>query len=127
MRQIFRRGEDGQYRWFDSVGQSIESPSAFVHDDTLPVPLRHMVNSKITESKSQLEKWNKECGMVCVGNDLVGQTSKVKDIVTEKMVMDRIKRAESILADPDKKRAYDAMNRQRTEKAMDLIGKIIPR
>lgn len=74
--------------------------------DTLDKPIKNLVNDKMYDSKSAYLKDVKRMGLEVVGNDLLsGKQRRVKDSLTEDVVLDRIQRAESIVNDPSKLRA----------------------
>lgn len=118
---------DGVYSWYDKVtGEKLDPESltkhdldepSFVQQDTLKQELRHPVTGVIMNSLSAWNRVNKELGLECVGNDLLSKKKRtVQDKVTDEMILDRIEKAESILSDPAKKRAYDNQQLERLER-----------
>lgn len=83
-------------------GETQESKSAFVHEDTIS-PLRNLVTGKYYNSKSKYIKDCKALGLQIVGNDLLSkQKDQRKENITETKVLNAIEKAESICNDPYK-------------------------
>ena len=108
---------NGKWSWFNKESGAEISKSAFIHQDTMKVPLRHPVTGRKMDSMTQWNRTNERLGLECVGNDLLSNRKReVKDKVTDEMILDRIEKAESILNDPAKYRAYK--NREAEKLAM---------
>ena len=97
--------------------------SAFVHQDTMKKALRHPVTGELVDSMTRWNRINKEQGLECVGNDLLSNRKpELKDRITDELILDRIDKAESILRDPTKRRDYENMQRERTERHLKTVG-----
>jgi hypothetical protein len=94
----------------------------YVQQDTMD-PLRHPISGKVYDSKSQFNAETRASGCVCVGNELLSKKPQNrKEVITEKMVLDRIERAESIINDPSKYRARVEDNYRRLERREKLLN-----
>jgi len=104
-------------KWVEIVkGASEEVKSAAIHEDTLAQPLRHPVTNRIHDSKSSYMRDCEETGTRVVGNDWVGTgPTKPDDIIDDKMIMDKMRKAEAILRDPAKRRERQNLNYKMAE------------
>ena len=116
------------YGWRDGafvqIGSSdfSESVAPFVQDDSM-APLEHLVTGEKFDSKSAYMQRNKELGLSVVGNDLLSKKKReLPDRIDEKLILDRIERAESILNDPDKFRERENRNLRALEQREKLLG-----
>lgn len=105
----------------------IEQPrqvnAPYVQGDTLGRPLRHMVSGKMFDSKSELRRENDRTGCIEVGTERLSEKKhSTREIITEKLVLDRIEKAESILNDPSKYRARVEENHRRLERMEKLLN-----
>lgn len=112
------------YKWqgeggiVEIEGLSEEAKSANIHDDTLKQPLRHPVTGVIHDSRSSYMKDCARTGTRVVGNDWLGlEACKPEDKITDSLIMDKMRKAESIMRDPAKRRARENENRLRAETA----------
>lgn len=87
--------------------------------DSMP-PLRHPVSGHVFESKSAYLRETERLGLQVVGNDK--RTPVNKDKLTEKVILDRIERAEAIHSDPFKYRQRMNENLYRIERAKKILG-----
>lgn len=95
----------------------------FVHDDTLSHPVRNLVTGKLYDSTSAFKRSAKEAGCDIVGNDFRGRAPRrPKNEISEKVILDKIEKAESIASDPTKRRAHDNMNLERMERQAQSLG-----
>ncbi len=109
------RYEDGEWREVVK-GLTPEASSAAIHQDTLETPLRHPVTDRIHTSKSEYMRDCERTGTRVVGNDWVGTgPTKPDDIITDKMIMDKMRKAEAILRDPAKRRERQQLNYKMAE------------
>lgn len=105
--KIYRKVQ-GEWGWYDKETGVKEGVSAAIHPDTMKQELRHPVSGEKIDSMTKWNRTNEKLGLECVGNDLLSKKKRtVADKVTDEMILDRIEKAESILSDPAKKRAYD--------------------
>ncbi len=113
---VWKNGE------FVEINKEIkENVTPFVQDDTI-APLRNLANDKIYDSKSRYLKDLKKDGLEVVGNDLLSRKRhNFKEKITDEIIIDRIQKAESILHDPTKRRAYENMQRERYENMQRLL------
>lgn len=99
-----------------------EVSAPFVQQDTMD-PLRHPISGRIYDSKSEYMKETRAHGCEVVGNELLSQKPRrTKEVITEKVVLDRIERAEAILNDPSKYRARVEENYRRLERREKYLG-----
>lgn len=102
------------YRWtgneFVELGSedgSLDAQAPAVHDDTLKAPLQNPVTGEIFDSKTQYLESVRRAGCEVVGNDRVGQKPRrPSDNIDEAKVVDRSLKAEAILSDPARRRAW---------------------
>jgi len=125
MRSIYRK-VDGEWMWQDLESSTAVPVAPVVHQDTLKAPLRDMssVEGKVYESKSQYLRAVKKKGFEVVGNDLQSEKQHTPpEKITEAMVMDKIAKAEAIVSDPTKRRAYENERIERQEAINRALGK----
>lgn len=101
-----------------------ENKSAAVHQDSMNSPLQSPITGHIYESKSAYMKHVKRHGCEVVGNDLLSNKKRdLPDRVNDKVILDRIEKAESIYSDPTKMRARQNENHERLERYGKLVLK----
>lgn len=121
MPSTFYGWRDGE---FVEIGKSDfgDSVTPYVHDDSMP-ELKHLVSGEIFNSKSAYRERNRELGLSVVGNDLLSKKPRnLPDKIDEKLVLDKIERAEAICSDPEKFRARQNENIERLERRGKLLG-----
>lgn len=76
--------------------------------------IKHPVTEEFVDSKSKYRKINKSLGLEVVGNDLLSaKPHNPKDRITDAVIMDKIERAEAIVNDPSKFRAFKEQEQRR--------------
>lgn len=125
MRSIYRK-VDGVWQWVD-VEVSTATPAApAVHQDTLKAPLRDMSSKdgKVYESKSAYLRAVKQKGFEVVGNDLQSQKQHTPpEKITEALVMETVQKAEAVLSDPARRRAWENERMERQEAINKALGR----
>lgn len=126
---------EGVYGWYDKVSGKKLNPdeltkhdlnegSAYVHQDTMKTALRHPVTCEKIDSLTKWNRENKRLGLECVGNDLLSKRKpQLKDKITDEKIMNAIEKAESILSDPAKTRAYRNEQIERAELHARTVGR----
>lgn len=98
-----------------------EPSSAYIQQDTLDRPLRNPVDGKLYDSKSAYLRSLPD-GYRVIGNEKLSKLPRnTPEKITEAKIMDAQLRAESILGDPAKHRAYHNMNMALYERNQKLL------
>lgn len=115
-----RNGEIVELRKKVELSQPL---APFVQDDTLAKPIKNLVTGKMYDSASAYKESVKNAGCSIVGNDWVGKTpGRPTNEIPERVIMDKIEKAESIISDPAKLRAHHNMNLERMERQARAMG-----
>lgn len=96
-----------------------EAPA--VHQDSIDII--SMIDGSRYDSKGKYMRHLKEHGCEVVGNELLSSKKRqVREVISEKMVLDRIERAEAIYSDPARRRAAENENYARLERVNKLLN-----
>lgn len=121
IREVYRK-RNGVWGWEKEDSKAQASDAHFVHNDSMP-PLKHPVTGEMIDSVSKWHKVTANNGGRVVGNDLQSaKPNQTQDKVTEKIILDRIEKAEAIASDPARFRERQNENLERLERHRRLIG-----
>lgn len=120
-------GSDGMSQCIE-VGMTPLSPceGSFslpnVIDDSMPA-IKHPVTEEMIDSKSRYYKTNRNLGLEVVGDKDLLSTKKraTKDYLPESKVMEAQLKAEAILEDPSKRRAYREAQHEKMDKLRQVM------
>lgn len=123
-RYAFRDGKMVEIWKSEEASRIPEDPLApYIHQDSFKQPLRHPVTGEMVESLTRWTEINRREGLQVVGNDRVasGPQRRIKDNISEQMILDRIEKAESIASDPSKLRAAREYNQMLVARNLELL------
>lgn len=104
----------------EESASEVEAP--FIIDDTMG-PIRSMANGRVYDSKSRYMQSIRDRGLEVVGNDLLSKKPRnIPDKITEKVILDKIEKAEATMSDPTKWRAHQNRNMELRERAERLLN-----
>ncbi len=104
-------------------GEPLSPGASFsVIQDTMD-PLKHPVTEEIIDSKSKYNATNRNLGLEVVGDsDLLSKKPRnTKDYLPESKVMEAQYKAEAILSDPSKARAYRQAQEQKVGRLREVM------
>lgn len=116
------------FRWsgeqfIELVQERSESVAAAVHQDTLDAPLTNPVTGFTTDSRSAYIENCRANNLEVVGNDRLGQKPRrPQDTISESVIVDRTMKAEAILSDPARRRAWHNEQTEKFERHQRLIN-----
>lgn len=98
---------------------TVEAPS--VHQDSIDIT--SMIDGSRYDSKGKYMRHLREHGCEVVGNELLSSKKRqAKEVISDKMILDRIERAEAIYGDPARRRAAENENYARLERVNKLLN-----
>lgn len=103
---------------------SFSTPS--VIQDTMD-PIKHPVTEEMIDSKSKYHRINRNLGLEVVGeNDLLSNKPRTtKDYLPESKIMEAQYKAEAILSDPSKRRAYREAQAEKEYKIRNIMKDLV--